>query len=135
MLTLTLQNLSKGFGANQLFSGLSGSISSGMRVAVIGPNGCGKSTLLKIVNNETGADEGVVQVPKGARIGRAEQELAQHDLDSPLLAWVLENLPNWQAFWARWERAQENGDTDSLSRLAAEQTRLEHQYGLSLIHI
>ncbi len=134
MLTLTLQNLSKGFGANQLFSGLSGSISSGMRVAVIGPNGCGKSTLLKIINNETGADEGVVQVPKGARIGRAEQELAQHDLDSPLLAWVLENLPNWQAFWARWERAQENGETDSLSRLAAEQTRLEHQYGYNPEH-
>ncbi|MFO7717663.1 MAG: ABC-F family ATP-binding cassette domain-containing protein [Desulfohalobium sp.] len=134
MLTLTLQNLSKGFGANILFSGLSGSISSGMRVAVIGPNGCGKSTLLKIINGESEADGGGVHLPKGARIGRAEQELSQHDLQSPLLAWVLENLPNWQAFWSRWERAQQNGDQEALTRLAAEQTRLEHQYGYNPEH-
>ena len=43
------QDLLKTFGVKTLFEGITFSIMSGEKVALIGPNGSGKSTLLKIV--------------------------------------------------------------------------------------
>ena len=46
---LTLNNVSKTFGAVQALNGLSVSIAPGEFVTVVGPSGCGKSTLFNIV--------------------------------------------------------------------------------------
>ena len=48
METITINNLSKSFGARTVFSGLNTNIGKGRVVALLGRNGAGKSTLLSI---------------------------------------------------------------------------------------
>ncbi len=48
------RNISKSFGAFDVFSNLNFSVAKGDKVALVGPNGCGKTTLLKII---AGIDE------------------------------------------------------------------------------
>ncbi len=70
---LSLQSISKSYGARTLFSNLSVSIEAGERVGLIGPNGAGKSTLLKIMIDLLQPDEGEVSIQRGLKIGLLEQ--------------------------------------------------------------
>jgi ATP-binding cassette subfamily F protein uup len=51
-----------------LFSGLSVTVSSGDRLAVVGVNGCGKSTLLGVLAGAVDPDAGTVRRGRGARV-------------------------------------------------------------------
>ncbi len=55
---LTIENVSKAYGDNQVLEDVSLTVRREDKVAIIGPNGIGKSTLLKIAMGEIGADEG-----------------------------------------------------------------------------
>ncbi len=70
---ITCKNLSKSFGAQQLFGEVNLVIHSGDRLGIIGPNGSGKSTLLKIICGKEEPDSGTVQHVKHARIGYLPQ--------------------------------------------------------------
>jgi len=61
---LSCQSISKSFGAQRLFSGISFGISEGERLGLIGPNGAGKSTLLKIFAGLESPDDGRLFVRK-----------------------------------------------------------------------
>ena len=71
---LSCQGLTKAFGAQDLFSGVSLVINAGDTIGLIGPNGSGKSTLLKILCGLEQADGGAVFVQKLLRIGYLPQE-------------------------------------------------------------
>lgn len=126
---ITIQNFSKSFGGQDIFSDFSLDIDSGIRLCVSGPNGCGKSTLLRIIAGVDIPDSGRVIIPKGTRIGYVEQELAPSVLDVSLLTWVLEVLPDWHDFWATWEEAIQANDSKKLSELSIKHTELETLYG------
>ena len=49
MSLITVNSLSKSFGAEDLFAGVSFSVAKGARLALVGPNGIGKTTLLRIL--------------------------------------------------------------------------------------
>src|SRR5665213_493840 len=66
---LSLQDLSKSFGARPLFEGLSFGLFDGERTGLIGPNGSGKSTLMRILAGEETSDEGKVVIRRGLRFG------------------------------------------------------------------
>ncbi len=70
---LIAQNISKRFGANPLFEGISIAVHDGDRIGLIGPNGAGKSTLLAILGGDLEADSGEVSFRKRARIGYVHQ--------------------------------------------------------------
>ncbi|MBN2499363.1 MAG: ATP-binding cassette domain-containing protein, partial [Anaerolineales bacterium] len=55
MSLITASNLSKSFGSEDLFSGLSFSIPPRARIAIVGANGIGKTTLLRILVGEDAA--------------------------------------------------------------------------------
>lgn len=57
---LNVQSISKSFGVDSLFNGISFSVQEGDKIGLIGPNGCGKSTLLKILLGTEVPDTGKV---------------------------------------------------------------------------
>lgn len=71
---LDVQNVSKRFGARELFANLSFSIAEGQKVGLIARNGTGKSTLLSILTGRESQDEGAIVYRNGMRTGYLEQE-------------------------------------------------------------
>ncbi|MDR3763836.1 MAG: ABC-F family ATP-binding cassette domain-containing protein [Acidobacteriota bacterium] len=71
---LNARNLSKAFGAEPLFRGVSFTVNERDRIALIGPNGSGKSTLLRILAGLVPPDEGEVALRKRARLAYVPQE-------------------------------------------------------------
>jgi len=71
---LTIDNLSKSFGSNTLFTGLSFDIKRGEHIALIGDNGTGKTTILKIINDLLVADNGRIDLGVNVDIAYYDQE-------------------------------------------------------------
>lgn len=73
-LLLSIQSLSKQFGATILFQNVSLTIEDNQRLGLIGPNGAGKSTLLKILSGLDDSDSGIVAPKKGLKIANVAQD-------------------------------------------------------------
>lgn len=71
---ITFSDVSKRYGARQVFEGLSFSIEEGESLGVLGPNGAGKSTLLKLIASQDELDEGEILRRKGLRVSYVAQE-------------------------------------------------------------
>ncbi len=78
MSLITASNLSRSFGAVDIFSGISLSIPHGARIAIVGPNGIGKTTLIRILIALDEPTTGSVQRARGLGIGYLPQEAALH---------------------------------------------------------
>jgi ATP-binding cassette, subfamily F, member 3 len=126
---ITVNNISKNYSGEELFKGLSFEVNPGNRLAVTGPNGCGKSTLLKIIAGMTDPDTGYINIPRGLRIGYVAQNLLDRDLDTPLLEYVLDVLPDWGDFWREWKKAIAAGDDEMLLGLSHKQAEMEQNHG------
>lgn len=74
MIILQIKNLSKAYGIQEIFSGLSFTLNEGERVGLIGPNGTGKSTLLKCLTGEESPDGGEVIINEHTTIGFLAQQ-------------------------------------------------------------
>ena len=74
MSLITVSSLSKSFGAEDLFSGVTFSVAKGARLAIVGPNGIGKTTLLRILIGTEEASGGTITRAKNLRIGYLSQE-------------------------------------------------------------
>ena len=71
---LHVEELSKAFPGQTLFSDISFDIKRGERVALIGNNGTGKTTILKIINGLIEADAGKFSLGSKVQIGYYDQE-------------------------------------------------------------
>jgi len=69
------KNLSKHFGAQELFENVTFQIGPRERVGLVGRNGTGKSTLFKLILGELAADSGEITIPKGYKLGALEQHI------------------------------------------------------------
>lgn len=74
MTYLSVENLSKSFGMNHLFEGLTFGIQKGDKTALVAENGTGKSTLLRIMAGKESADSGNVMIQNDVRTDYLEQE-------------------------------------------------------------
>lgn len=71
---LQVENFSKSFGDNHLFSDVNFEIKRGERVAVLGQNGTGKTTLLKMIIGMEPVDTGTAVTGANVEIGYYDQE-------------------------------------------------------------
>lgn len=76
MTLLKVEGLSKAFGIETLFSGVSFEVRRGDKVGLIGANGTGKTTLMRCLMGLEQADAGTIGLPAGGNIGYVEQEAA-----------------------------------------------------------
>ncbi|MCF8031437.1 MAG: ABC-F family ATP-binding cassette domain-containing protein [Desulfarculaceae bacterium] len=72
---ITLHNVSKYFGKQDILKGVNLHIGPGERLGLVGPNGAGKSTLLGLMLDTVEADSGEVFKAKNLRLGYLPQEL------------------------------------------------------------
>ncbi len=107
MSLITVTSLSKSFGAEDLFAGVTFSVSRGARLALVGPNGIGKTTLLRILVGEEEPSGGQITRARGLRLGYLTQEA------------------DFQLEGALWDVCQE--PFADLLRMQAEIERLEEQ--------
>ena len=83
MSILTVSNLTKSFGADELFSDVTFSIAAGQKFGLVGRNGGGKTTLLRILMGQeapdvSGGNSGKVALAAGRRLGYLRQEAPVH---------------------------------------------------------
>ncbi|SFA72179.1 ATP-binding cassette, subfamily F, member 3 [Acetitomaculum ruminis DSM 5522] len=90
---LTVEEISKTFGSNELFSKLSFQIKRGEHVALIGQNGAGKTTILKMVNNLLDADSGNISLGSKVEIGYYDQEQMVLDMEKTLFDEISDSFP------------------------------------------
>src|SRR5712671_532140 len=65
---VTLEKVSYGVGSRTLFKDIQFSVTSGMRVGLVGPNGSGKTTLLRLMRGDIKPETGKVRRAEGLRI-------------------------------------------------------------------
>ncbi len=75
----TFENVTLGYGAHEIFRGLTLEIERGNRIGIAGPNGSGKSTILKAISEELEPIQGVVDIGRGVSLRYFSQH--RDDLD------------------------------------------------------
>ena len=71
---LALENLTKGYGEKELFTGVNLTVNEGDKIGIVGVNGAGKSTLLKTIAGMVPPDDGRISLVRGMKIGYLAQD-------------------------------------------------------------
>ena len=71
---LTITDLTYRLGPRLLFESAGVALPERAHVGFVGRNGAGKTTLFRLICGEIAPESGAIQLPRGARIGRVEQE-------------------------------------------------------------
>ena len=134
MTLITAQGLSKSYGADDIFSGLSFTIPPGARIALVGENGIGKTTLLNLLANLESPTEGKIQRSNQLKIGYLPQKsslVSEKTLWDEILT-ALEDLIRLEEELKALEKqmSQPGGDTEELlSRYGSLQVNFENRGG------
>ncbi|MDH5517252.1 MAG: ABC-F family ATPase [Gammaproteobacteria bacterium] len=91
-LALEVEELSKGFDGETLFSDINMMVEVGERIAIIGPNGIGKSTLLRCLYGDLEPDSGNVKWSENVTMGYYAQDHAS-DFEKDMLVY------DWMDQW------------------------------------
>jgi ATP-binding cassette subfamily F protein 3 len=73
---IRVKDLSISFSGRDVFSDASFIINGREKIGLIGRNGSGKSTFLKLILKKLEPDSGMVEIPRGYRIGHLEQHIS-----------------------------------------------------------
>lgn len=122
MSLIAVSNLSKSFGAADVFSGITFSIPRGARLALVGANGVGKTTLLRILLGLEEASSGTINRAKSIRIGYLPQE-AEFEMQGTLWDVCLE------VFASLVKQQEELHRLEALMADAAQQEKILARYG------
>jgi ATP-binding cassette subfamily F protein 3 len=71
---IIVENISKGYGSQELFRKTGFRLNARERLGLVGRNGHGKTTLFRMITGEEEADSGEIIIPKGYTIGHVLQE-------------------------------------------------------------
>jgi ATP-binding cassette subfamily F protein uup len=111
---VSAEGLTKSYGIQPLFKGISFNIEEGDKIALIARNGSGKSTLLKILAGKETADDGKLWISKDVDVVLFEQEPVFQEHLSVLDNIFFHEHPFIRAI-KNYELASESGDADRLT--------------------
>ncbi|MGJ3241210.1 MAG: ABC-F family ATP-binding cassette domain-containing protein [Anaerolineae bacterium] len=130
MSILKAHNLSKYYGADEIFSQVTVEIPNDARVALVGPNGAGKTTLIKLFIGEELPTEGEIFTAKGARLAYLPQRpelIGDHTLwDEVMTAFVDLKQMEAQLGELALQMTESEEAVDAYGKL---QTEFEHRGG------
>lgn len=90
---LHVENISKSFGENLLFTDCTFDIYRGDKIALIGENGAGKTTLIKMLLGQCEADNGLIKFGTNVKIAYFDQEHAILDKDKTIFEEISDSYP------------------------------------------
>jgi len=108
---IAVSDLSKNFGPQTLFEGVSIQFNPGNCYGLVGANGSGKSTLLKILSGEELPSGGTVAMPKRLKLGVLQQDHFRYENMPILEVAMMGNHEVWEAMVEK-ERLLENSETE-----------------------
>ena len=116
---LLLSDISKHFGREVVFKGISLSLASGSRTAILGPNGSGKSTLLQVIGGALIPTEGSIEHRLKGQVVPQEQVYRHISIAAPYLG-LYEDLSLRQAveFHARFKPLRAGLKPSDVARIA-----------------
>ena len=117
---LKVRDLSKSFGYDEIFKGISLDLYRQERCAIIGENGVGKTTLFRIVMGEENKDSGEVRIGSSVNIGYFDQEQKSLDLDNTMFEEISKAYPMLTNFEIRSYLAKFMFYEDDVNRLVGE---------------
>jgi ATP-binding cassette subfamily F protein uup len=119
---ISVHELKYAFSHRVLFEGLTFSVNTGEKIALIGQNGAGKSTLLKILAGEMDPDSGTVSKGRGLRIGYLSQtpELPMHLTAREAIYESVTSLEDW---------SQVGAAEEAMSRLKIQDLKISELSG------
>jgi ABC-type multidrug transport system ATPase subunit len=128
---LLLSDISKHFGREVVFQGISLSLASGSRTAILGPNGSGKSTLLQLIGGAITPTQGTIAHSLNAQVLPQEKVYRHVSIAAPYLG-LYEDLSLRQAveFHARFKPLRKGLGVADVARIAY----LEHALDKPVLH-
>jgi len=90
---ISVQEISKSYGARTLFQNITFSIETGQKIALVGPNGTGKSTLLSLLCGTQTPDSGKIVKRQGLTVGYLSQKF-NFDENQTLLNFLTDSNDN-----------------------------------------
>jgi len=137
---IDFRNISKSFSGEYLLKDVTFRINPGERVGIVGPNGAGKSTIFGIITGAISPDSGSVIIPNHHRLGIMKQRFESQDLDTTLLEFTADAIPELRKYSAELSELEEKlqhpelyPNSDSLLRRHGElQSTIEHLGAYSL---
>jgi ATPase subunit of ABC transporter with duplicated ATPase domains len=100
---LSITELGKQHGAQNLFAGATLNFNAGSRYGIVGANGSGKSTIIRIIAGVEEASEGAVNIPTRSEVGWLEQDHFAYE-DTPIVEVVM--MGNKELYDAMAEKEQ-----------------------------
>lgn len=116
---LQVENLSKRFGEQILFEGISFGIGKGQKVALIAKNGMGKSTLLRIIAGKDSPENGMVIFRNDITVGYLDQD-PQLEPENTVFEEVFNSDSPILNLIKAYEEAVSGNDTATLEKLIPE---------------
>jgi len=137
-----VENLSKYYGAELIFSGVSFRVEPHDRIGLVGSNGSGKTTLLNLLCSKLAPDQGSINFPERAAIGYLPQIADFHPsrtLYEEMLT-VFAQVHSWEDELTQLAARMSDADllaqpeaySSLLQRYAELQDRLEHAGGYTI---
>lgn len=124
------QNIQKYYGAELVLSDVTFEIKSGETVGLIGRNGAGKTTLMKLLAGIERPDQGLLSVPKNARIGSLAQipDYTREETVYDVLLGAFADVRSLETQMRRLETEMSEADSDALDSLLRQYGRLQEAF-------
>jgi ATPase subunit of ABC transporter with duplicated ATPase domains len=116
---IAVSELSKSYGPQTLFEGVSVQFNPGNRYGLVGANGSGKSTFLRILGGEEQPSSGTIAIPKRLKLGVLKQDHFRYESMPILEVAMMGNHDVWEAMVEK-ERMLAHGDADADAEFDAE---------------